>query len=162
MQRLTTQNLEHIGGSEGPKRIESEAYSGASSVASTRDRMPAYSTENNPAVKNWATYARANSKRPTEYTGYDAAGDAHRQFRAPSTTASVDDGSSRAPRDSNAGRGKASDTFVLHHVRGGSNVGCLASKPSICQAPKNAGSNSSSGYHEVCAGPSSGVFRSRI
>ena len=122
MQRLTTQNLENMGGSQGPKPTESVAYTGAYSVASTKEKMPARGVENSPAVNNWTTYARANSKRPTEYTAYDAAGAAHRQVRVPSTTASGDYGSFREPRDTNAGKGKASITLVLQNIPGGAHL----------------------------------------
>lgn len=104
MQRLTTQNLEYHGGSEGPKADpsvdETEQSSVTTSVVGNKDKMPARSTANNPDINAWNTYAKANSKRPTEFTGYDSAGVAHRQVRAPSTIASDDYRSGRAPRGS--------------------------------------------------------------
>lgn len=113
MQMLTAQNLEYHAGSEHPRAQPSVEDTEISSVASNKDKMPAHDTASTN-VSAWNTYAKANSKRPTEFTGYDPSGVAHRQIRAPSTVAS-DDYRSRAPRASKFAKVKVRNTGELPH-----------------------------------------------
>lgn len=116
MQMLTTQNLEYHAGSEHARAEPSVEDTELSSVVSSKDKMPAYDTASTN-VSAWNTYAKANSKRPTEFTAYDPSGVAHRQVRAPSTVAS-DDYRSRAPRASKFAKVKVRNAGELpHHKR---------------------------------------------
>ncbi|MCJ1465331.1 hypothetical protein MMC07_003949 [Pseudocyphellaria aurata] len=113
MQMLTAQNLEYHAGSDHPKTEASVGETKISSVVSNKDKMPARST---PGTTNaWNTYAQANSKRATEFTGYDSAGVAHRRVRAPSTVASDDYRSARAPWDSKYGKAKVCNALQVSH-----------------------------------------------
>ncbi|MCJ1270565.1 hypothetical protein MMC22_010462 [Lobaria immixta] len=109
MARLTSRNLEHHGGSEHGKADAGVEDTEISSVVSNKEKTPSHSTANNPDVSNWNSYAKANSRRPTEYTAYDSAGVAHRQVRAPSTVASDDYASSRVPRSSKFAKVKSTE-----------------------------------------------------
>lgn len=111
MARLTSRNLEHHGGSEYGKADAGVEDTEISSVVSNKEKTPSRSTANNPDVSNWNSYAKANSRRPTEYTAYDSAGVAHRQVRAPSTVASDDYASSRVPRSSKFAKVKVCHTL---------------------------------------------------
>lgn len=108
MQMLTAQNLEHHDGSEHANPDASVVDTEQSSVVSNKDKMPALSGVDTN-VSAWNNYAKANSKRPTEFTGYDPSGVAHRQFRSPSTVASDDYRSSRVPRASKFAKVKVCD-----------------------------------------------------
>lgn len=111
MARLTSKNLEHHGGSEYGKADAGVEDTEISSVVSSKEKMPARSTANNPDISNWNSYAKANSRRPTEYTAYDSAGVPHRQTRAPSTVASDDYAPSRVPRSSKFAKVRVCITF---------------------------------------------------
>lgn len=113
MQMLTAQNLEYHASSDHPKTEASVGETEISSVVSNKDKMPARSTAGNTTA--WNTYAKANSKRATEFTGYDSAGVAHRQVRAPSTVASDDYRSPRAPWDMKYGKGKVCNALQVSH-----------------------------------------------
>lgn len=116
MQKLTAQNLEYHGGSQDLKAEPSVDNTELSSVVSNKDKMPARSTAKNPDVSAWNNYAKANSKRVTEYTGFDSAGVAHHRVHPPSTVASDDYTSSRAPRASRFAKVKVRNALELPHA----------------------------------------------
>lgn len=106
---LTAKNLENHDGSEHAANPEASVVdTEQSSVVSNKDKMPALSGVNTN-VSAWNNYAKANSKRPTEFTGYDPSGVAHRQIRPPSTVASEDYRSSRVPRAPKFAKDKVCD-----------------------------------------------------
>lgn len=116
MQKLTAQNLEYHGASQDLKAEPSVDSTELSSVVSNKDKMPARSTANNRDVGAWNSYAKANSKRVTEYTGFDSAGVAHHRVRSPSTVASDDYKSSKAPGGSKFARVKVCNALELPHL----------------------------------------------
>ena len=116
MQKLTAQNLEYHGGSQDLKAEPSVGSTELSSAVSNKDKMPARSTANNRDVSAWNNYAKANSKRVTEYTGFDSAGVAHHLVRSPSTVASDDYKPSKAPRASKFAKVKVCDAPELPHL----------------------------------------------
>ena len=77
--------------------------------------MPARGMANHPDEGSWNNYAKASSKGPTEFIGYDPAGVAHRQVLAPSTVAS-DDYASGAPRSSKFAKVKVCNALELPYI----------------------------------------------
>ena len=94
-----------------PKASASEPDTEQLSIVG-KEKGPARASENNPYVNRW-NYAKANSKRPTEFTAYDSTGTAHQRVRAPSTAASDEWGSVRTPRSSNFAKVKVCDRDSL-------------------------------------------------